>query len=103
MDKYVLLNKFTAQTGKRDELVAILLAAAKLVSAARGCGQYLIYKHTKDYNAVFISEIWDSKEDHDNSLKIDGCMELISKAMPLLDGKPESNTLEFIGGKSLNS
>ena len=51
---------------------------------------------------MFVSEIWDTKEDHDNSLKIEGCMELISKAMPLIDGKPEGTALEVIGGKGLD-
>jgi len=29
-------------------------------------------------------------------------MDLISKAMPLIDGKPEGNILEAIGGKGLD-
>jgi quinol monooxygenase YgiN len=103
MNKYGLYGKFKAQKGKRDELISILLQAAKLVSTAKGCHHYIIYKDTKDEDLVFVSEIWDTKEDHDNSLKIEGCMELISKAMPLIDGKPEGTSLEVIGGKGLNT
>ncbi len=102
MNKYGLYGKFKTQKGKRDELISILLQASKLVSTAKGCHQYIIYKDAGDENSVFVSEIWDSKEDHDNSLKIEGCMELISKAMPLIDGKPEGTSLEVNGGKGLD-
>ncbi|MEO8763858.1 MAG: antibiotic biosynthesis monooxygenase family protein [Ginsengibacter sp.] len=102
MNKYGLQGKFKVYEGKRDELISVLLQAAKLVSTAKGCHHYIIYKDTKDEDCVFVSEIWDTKEDHDNSLKIQGCMELISKAMPLIDGKPEGNSLEVIGGKGLD-
>jgi quinol monooxygenase YgiN len=101
MNKYALIAKFKAHSGKRDELVSILMHASKLVSNAKGCHQYIIYKDSKDESSIYVSEIWDSKEDHDNSLKIEGCMELISKAIPLIDGKPESTGLEVIGGKGL--
>ena len=61
-----------------------------------------MYKDVKDEDVVFVSEIWDTKEDHDNSLKIEGCTELISRAMPLVDGKPEGTSLEVIGGKGID-
>ena len=96
-----LFGEFKSKEGEREKLISILLDAAKLVSTAKGCHHYIIYKDTKNENCVFVSEIWDSKEDHDNSLKIEGCMELISKAMPLIDGKPGGTALEVIGGKGL--
>ena len=102
MNKYSLIVKFKAHHEKRDELVSILLQASKLVSAAKGCRQYIIYKDSKDESLIHVSEIWDTKEDHDNSLKIEGCMELISKAIPLIDGKPESTVLEVVGGKGID-
>jgi quinol monooxygenase YgiN len=102
VNKYGSYGKFTSKEGKREELISILLQAAKLVSTAKGCHHYIIYKDTKNEDNVFVSEIWDSKEDHDDSLKIEGCMELISKAMPLINGKPEGNVLEVIGGKGLD-
>ncbi len=102
MNKYGLYGKFKTQKGKGDELISILLQAAKLISTAKGCHHYIIYKDTTDEDCVVVSEIWDTKEEHDNSLKIDGCTELISKAMPLIDGKPEGTALEVIGGKGLD-
>ena len=102
MKKYGFYGKFKSQKGKRDELISILLQASKLVSTAKGCHQYIIYRDIKNEDNVFVSEIWDTKEDHDNSLKIEGCAELISKAMPLIDGKPEGTSLEVAGGKGID-
>jgi len=102
VNKYGLHAKFKTHQRQRDEFISILLEAAKLVSTAKGCHHYIIYKDAKHEDGVFVSEIWDSKEDHDNSLKVEGCMQLISKAMPLIDGKPETSELEVIGGKGLD-
>lgn len=102
MNKYGFHGKFKAQKGKREELVSVLLQAARLVSTAKGCHQYIIYKDLKDEDEIYVGEIWDSKEDHDNSLKMEGCSELISKAMPLIDGRPEGVSLEVVGGKGVD-
>ena len=60
---------------------------------------YVIGLDSSDENSVFITEIWNAKEDHDNSLKIYGVRELIMKAMPLLDGQPtKGQEIEIIGG-----
>lgn len=97
MKKYLLNGKLTAKTGHRDELAAILIDASKLVSSAKGCQLYAVALSEHNTNDVFITEIWDSKQDHDNSLKLDGVKELIMKAMPILDGQPEKGQeLEII-------
>lgn len=97
MKKYLLNGKLTAKTGHRDELAAILIDASKLVSSAKGCQLYAVALSEHNTNDVFITEIWDSKQDHDNSLKLDGVKGLIMKAMPILDGQPEKGQeLEII-------
>ncbi|MEZ4684912.1 MAG: hypothetical protein R3B47_02270 [Bacteroidia bacterium] len=35
-----------------------------------------------------MTEVWDSKEDHANSLQLPGVRELIMQAMPILDSMP---------------
>lgn len=97
--KYLLHGKLTAQAGNRDKLAEIMIEASKLVSTAKGCKLYAIGKDENDINSVYVTELWDSKDDHDNSLNIDGVRDLIMKAVPLLDGKPEKGQeLEIIGG-----
>ncbi len=102
MNKYLLHGKLTAKDGNGEMLTSILLDASKLVSTAKGCIAYVISKDNNDKNAVWITEIWNSKEDHDNSLKVEGVKELISRAIPILDGQPEKGQeLEILGGKGV--
>lgn len=99
---YLIHGKLNAKAGHSDELANILLEASKLVSTAKGCKLYVIGKDENDLNAVFVTEIWDSKEDHDDSLKAEGVRELITKAMPVLDGQPtKGQELEILGGTGI--
>lgn len=102
MNKYLLHGKLTAKDGYGEKLTSILLDASKLVSTANGCILYVVSKDTVDINSVWITEIWDSKEDHDNSLNVEGVKELISIAIPILDGQPQKGQeLEVLGGKGI--
>ena len=98
-NKYGLYGKLQAQAGKGKELGEILLKAAELVEKAKGCHLYLVGKTADNPDGIYVIEVWDSKEDHDNSLKLPGVRELITQAMPILHGKPEGITLEVLGGK----
>lgn len=103
MNKYGLHGKLKATAGNGDKLAAILLEASGLVSTAKGCNLYIVSKDKNDKDAVWVTEAWDSKEDHDNSLSVEGVRELISQAMPILDGQPEKGQeLEILGGKGID-
>ncbi len=98
-NNYLLYGKLTAKLGHREELADILIQASQLVSTAKGCKLYVISKDENDANSVYITEIWDSKEDHDNSLKVEGVRELIMKAIPIIDGQPtKGQELKILGG-----
>lgn len=102
MNKYLLHGKLTAKQGHRDELASILIDASKLVSTAKGCKIYVIGLDKDDINSVYVTEILDSKKDHDNSLKVKGVKELIMKAIPILDGKPSAGQeVELLNGELL--
>lgn len=99
MKKYGLHGKLKATKGNGEELGSILSQAAKLVSTAKGCRLYMVSKDTQDGDCIWVTEVWDRKEDHDHSLSVDGVRELISRAIPILDGKPEKGLeLEIISG-----
>ncbi|WP_224997101.1 putative quinol monooxygenase [Cesiribacter sp. SM1] len=103
MYKYGLHGKLKATEGNGDKLAAILLEASKLVSTAKGCNLYIISKDKNDKDSVWVTEAWDSKEDHDNSLRVEGVRELISQAMPILNGQPEKGQeLVILGGAGIN-
>lgn len=103
MKKYGLHGKRMAKEGRIDQLAAILLEAAKVVSKVEGCLLYLVSEDDNDSQTIWITEVWETKEAHDNSLKLTGVKELISKAIPILDGQPEKG-LEFhvLGGFGIN-
>ena len=102
MKKYGLHGKLTATAGNGDALAEILLEASRLVSGAKGCHIYLVSRDVEDPESVWVTEVWDSVEDHDNSLKDDKVRALIGKAMPLLDGRPEKGlVMQVIGGKGI--
>jgi quinol monooxygenase YgiN len=99
---YLLHGKLTAKAGHRDELANILLDASKLVSTVKGCKAYVIGKAQDDLYSIYVTEIWENKEDHDNSLKVEGVRELITKALPIIDGQPQKGQeLEIIGGTGI--
>lgn len=88
-----------AQKGSADELADLLLQAASMVSTADGCRLYVVGRDTNDENIIWITEIWDSKEDHTRSLQMEEVRELIEIAMPLIDSFPDGGAeLNILGG-----
>lgn len=99
MKRFGLQGKLRAKKGKAEELTEILIEASKLVSDLPGCHLYLVGIDKNDRDSICITEVWDSKEDHDSSLKIDEVRQLITKAIPLIDGAPEKGIeLEVVYG-----
>ncbi|MGR3810369.1 putative quinol monooxygenase [Jiulongibacter sp. NS-SX5] len=99
MSKYFLHGSLNAKEGKGEELAGILLEASALVSKAKGCQLYLISISPEEPDTVWVTEVWDSEEDHKASLKNEEVRSLISKAMPILGGQPQQGqTLVNLGG-----
>ncbi len=97
--KHGLHGKLLAIEGKREQLADILLRAAAQVGELPGCRLYAVSLDESEPNAVFITEIWDSKEAHGASLQLPGVRALIAEAMPLLDGAPSGGQqLQVLGG-----
>lgn len=102
MNKYGLHGKLKATAGNGPQLAAALLEAARLVSTAKGCHIYLVSQDKTSPEIVWVTEVWDSKEDHDNSLQVPGVKELIGQVMPILDGRPEKGLeLDVLGGAGI--
>ena len=99
MEKYGLHGKLIAAPGKRDEFISIMLESTKIISKAKGCLIYLISIDEHDPDALWFTEVWESKEDHDNSLKMDSVRAVISQAMPLIGAPPQKGQeLIVLGG-----
>ena len=92
-----------AQAGKGSELGEILLRAASLMEHVEGCILYIVNEGADNPDAIWVMEVWESKEAHDDSFNIPGIRELIMQAMPILAETTEDGiTLEVLGGKGLS-
>ncbi|WP_311270083.1 putative quinol monooxygenase [Sphingobium sp. WCS2017Hpa-17] len=84
--RYGLIGQMLSQPGKRDELVAILTAAT---GGMPGCLSYVVALDTTNTDAIWITEIWDSRESHAASLKLPAVRAAIAKARPIIAGFPQ--------------
>ena len=88
MSKYGYNGKLVAKEGQGNQLAELLLQASKLVTEDHGCHLYLVCQDANNDNIIWITEIWDTKEAHDASLKDDKVRQIIGQAMPILDSMP---------------
>jgi|SRR5688572_5194053 len=98
MKMHGLIGKAVAIEGKRDELIKILLDG---VSGMPGCLSYVVAKDPADKNAIWITEVWDSKESHKASLQLPAVKAAIAKGRPLFASFEMSQTTEPVGGHGL--
>lgn len=102
MSRYALISSLRAKEGCAEELMDILFDVAELLTAEKSCRQYIIYRQSSDPHVFWFSEVWNSQLDHDNAVFLPGFADLLRKAMPLMDGIPESGVvLEVLGGKGI--
>jgi len=93
-----LIGKMMAAPGQRDTLIGILLEST---TGMAGCLSYIVAKDVKDENAIWISEVWDSKDSHAASLSLPEVKAAIAKARPLIAGFGDYSTTEPVGGVGL--
>ena len=96
---YGLIGKMTAAPGKRDALIAILLEGT---AAMPGCLSYIVAKDGTDADAVWITEVWDTKESHDASLSLPAVKDAITRGRPLVAGFGERIVTTPVGGHALS-
>lgn len=95
-----LMGKMRAQPGKRDELLDILLGST---DAMPGCLSYVIARDPADADAIWVTEVWDSRDSHKASLQLPAVQAAIKQAMPLIAGFDTRTETEPVGGFGLAS
>ena len=95
---YGLIGKARCVAGKRDEFIAILLEG---VGAMPGCLSYVVARDPKDPDAIWITEVWDSKESHAASLQLPAVRAAIAKGRPLIANFGDQTVTEPVGGFGL--
>jgi len=95
---YGLIGRLAAAPGKRDELIAILLAST---GDMPGCLSYIIAKDPDDADAIWITEAWTREEHHRASLALPAVQRAIARARPLIAGFRDRFVTEPVGGHGL--
>ena len=85
--RYGLIGQMLSAPGKREELVAILTQAT---ADMPGCLSYIVALDSGNPDALWITEVWDSRESHAASLKLPAVRAAIAKARPLITGFPQN-------------
>jgi quinol monooxygenase YgiN len=93
-----LIGKMRAQPGQRDALLAILLAGT---GSMPGCLSYVIARDPADADAIWITEVWDSRASHDASLQLPMVQDAIRRARPLIAGFENGQETIPVGGVGL--
>ena len=97
---YGYLGSMRTRYGHRDEVVEILLRGADGLRAA-GCELYLVSVSETDRDVIWVTEVWQSKQHHEASLRLPETEAAIAAAMPLLTGEFTRQELTVVGGLGL--
>ena len=98
-EMYGIIAKMIAHDEKRDELISILLDGTRDMP---GCLSYVISKDVTEENALWITEVWDSQENHQASLSLESVQRAIAKGKPLIAGFGERFETSPVGGHGLS-
>jgi reactive intermediate/imine deaminase len=93
-----LIGKMVATPGNRDMLASIILGGSQTMP---GCLSYVVAKDPREADALWITEVWDSAENHKASLAIPAVRDAITKARPLIASFGDGVQVEPIGGVGL--
>lgn len=97
---YGYIGSMKTKPGHRDDVVSILLGGVDGLREV-GCELYVVSVSDTDDDTIWVTEVWQSKEQHDESLKLPETRAAISKAMPMLTGELTSQELTVVGGLGL--
>jgi quinol monooxygenase YgiN len=95
---YGLIGKMTATPGQRDALIAILLDS---VADMPGCLSYIVAKDLDDANAIWVTEVWESKASHEASLSLPFVQQAIARGKLLIADFADGVVTEPVGGHGL--
>lgn len=93
-----LIGKMLVAPGQREAFIPILLAGVRNMP---GCLSYVVAKDATDDNALWITEVWDSKASHQASLSLPAVKEAIAKGRPMIAGFGDQTVTIPVGGHGL--
>jgi quinol monooxygenase YgiN len=99
MTRYGLFGKLQAHPGQGDALAGLLLGSGG--QPMEGCEIYVINRSADDPDAIWVYEVWTSREAHAASLELESVRNAIQLAMPLIAGFSDRVELLPVGGQGL--
>jgi quinol monooxygenase YgiN len=101
MGYYGYHGRITAQDGKLDELLDILIKASELLKENADCFHYVV--GVGEENDIWVSELWKNKKAHDISLTPENISSLIMTARPFIKDMGDTVETTVYGGKGVPS
>lgn len=95
---YGLIGRMQATPGDRDRLAAILLEGT---GGMPGCLSYIVALDPADADALWVTEVWDTRESHEASLKLPAVQAAIAQGRPLIAGFGDRRETVPLGGHGL--
>lgn len=95
---YGLIGQIKVVAGARDALIAVLLDG---MQGMPGCRSYIVAADPSDDNAVWVTEVWDSRESHQVSLTLPSVQAAIAQGRPLIAGFGARHETTPVGGHGL--
>jgi len=92
---YGLIGKMLATEGNREALLATMLEG---MTNMPGCLSYVVARDPGDESALWITEVWDSQQQHKDSLNLASVQATIARARPMIAGFGERFETEPVGG-----
>jgi quinol monooxygenase YgiN len=96
--RHGLIGRMRAVPGQRDAQIAILLEGT---GGMPGCLSYIVAKDSADADAIWITEVWDSRASHDASLQLPAVQDAIRRGRPLIAGFDNGHETIPVGGIGL--
>ncbi len=93
-----LITQFKAAAGQRDALIALLTAGT---SGMPGCLSYVVAKDAAEADAVWITEVWNTRESHQAALSLPAVQQVMAKGRPLIAGFGARFETQPVGGHGL--
>jgi quinol monooxygenase YgiN len=95
---YGLIGMIKTNPGQRDALLDILLESS---AAMPGCLSYVVAKDPSDTDTIWVTEVWDTQESHQNSLSLPAVQQAIARGRSLIAGFGERFETHPVGGHGL--
>jgi quinol monooxygenase YgiN len=97
---YGIIGKMKVLPEQRDTLVSILIDG---ISGMPGCLSYIVAQDPTDPDAIWITEVWESKDSHQASLSLPSVQQAIALGRPMITGFGERFETIPIGGQGIKA